>query len=84
MITKFVLNTILHHLGMSWIICSNEEIKYEIYESNHPVWFNKGPWHNIDMCSKLYGKMFEDFIAHAITDKYNLLCCIIAHDKSSP
>ena len=23
MITKFVLNTILHHVGMSWILCSN-------------------------------------------------------------
>ena len=23
MITKFVLNAILHHVGMSWIICSN-------------------------------------------------------------
>ena len=24
MIIKFVLNTILHYVGMSWIICSNE------------------------------------------------------------
>ena len=27
MITKFVLNAILHHLGMSWIIISNNEMK---------------------------------------------------------
>ena len=26
-ITKFVLNTLLHHVGISWIICSNEEMK---------------------------------------------------------
>ena len=25
MITKFVLNAILHHVGMSWIICSNKK-----------------------------------------------------------
>ena len=24
-ITKFLLNAILHHVGMSWIICSNEK-----------------------------------------------------------
>ena len=28
MITKFVLNAILHHVGMSWIISSNAEMKY--------------------------------------------------------
>ena len=26
MITKFMLNTILHHVGMSWIIYSNKEL----------------------------------------------------------
>ena len=30
MITKFVLNAILHHVGMLWIICSNKEMLYEI------------------------------------------------------
>ena len=38
-ITKYVLNAILHHVGMSWIICSNEKIKYEMDKSNHPNWF---------------------------------------------
>ena len=28
MITKFVLNAILHNVGTSWIISSNEEIEY--------------------------------------------------------
>ena len=30
MINKFVFNAILHHMGMLWIISSNEEIKYDI------------------------------------------------------
>ena len=42
MITKFVLNAILHHVGMSWIIRSNNEMKYEMEKSNHQYWFNKG------------------------------------------
>ena len=29
-ITKFVLNSMLHHVGMSWIISSNQEMEYEI------------------------------------------------------
>ena len=36
MITKFVLNAILHHVGMSLIICPNKETKYDIDKSNHP------------------------------------------------
>ena len=55
-ITKFVLNAILHHVGISWIISSNKEINYEIKtESNHLDWLNKGPWYNRNICSKLHG-----------------------------
>ena len=32
----------------------------------------------------MHGKLFEDFILHAITDRYNLMCSIIAHDKKQP
>ena len=81
MITKFVLNKILHNVGMSWIICSKNELFYEIEENNHPNWLNKCPWYNTAICSKLHGKMFEDFIRHARTDRYHLVCSIIAHDK---
>ena len=28
MINNFLLNAILHHVGMLWIICSNKELKY--------------------------------------------------------
>ena len=33
-ITKFVLNSILHHVGMSWITSSNKEMKYEMNGKN--------------------------------------------------
>ena len=81
MITTFVLNTILHHVGMPWILCSNKKIKYEMDKSNHPNCLNKGPWYNTSICSSLHGSLFDDFITHAITDRYNLLCSIVAHDK---
>ena len=82
MITKFVLNAILHHVGMSWIISSNNEMKYEIDKINHQDWLNKGPWYNTYICSRLHGSLFEDFITHEITDRYNLMCSLVAHDKN--
>ena len=84
MITKFVLNAIFHHVGMSWIICSNEKIKYEIDESNHPGWLNKCSWYDTYICSKFHGRLFEDFITHARTERYSLVCSIVAHDKKKP
>ena len=84
MITKFVLNAILYNVGMSWIVCSNEKMRYEIDKINHPDWLNKGSWYNTEMFSKFHGRLFEYFITHAITDRYNIMCSIVAHDKKQP
>ena len=81
MISKSVLNTIFHHVVMSWIISSNEEIKYEIDKSNHKYWLNKCPWYKTAICSRLHGSIFEYFITHARTDIYNIMCYLVAHDK---
>ena len=59
-------------------------MKYETDESNHPNWLNKGTWYNTYICSNLYGNFFEYFISHAKTDRYNLMCSIVAHDKKQP
>ena len=50
-------------------------------KSNHPDWLNKVPWYNTAICSRLQVSMFLYFITQAITDIYNLLCYIVAHDK---
>ena len=84
MITTFVLNAILHHLGMSWIISSNDEMKYEINKINHQIWFNKGTWYNKSIWSMLHGSLFEDFITHARTNRYDLMCSLVLHDKELP
>ena len=55
----------------------------EIEENNHPGCFNKSPWYNTEIYSKLYGKVFEVFIKHSRIDRYHLVCSIIAHDKKS-
>ena len=81
-ITKFLLNTMLHHVGMSWIISSNKKMDHDKYtNSNHLDWFNTGPWYNKNICSKLHGIKFEDFISQARTDRYNIMCSLVAHDR---
>ena len=67
-------------MGMSWIIIPNEEIKYEIDESNHQGWLNKVSWYNTAICSMLHGSLFEDCITHARTQIYNIMCSLVAHD----
>ena len=53
-------------------------------ETNHQDWLNKGPWCSKSICSKLHGSRFEDFITQARTDKYNLMCYLVAHDRLQP
>ena len=81
-ITKFVLNEMLHHVGMSWIIFSNQETEYEINTNiNHLYWLNKGPWYKKNICFKLHGTKFEDFITQARTYRYDIMCSLVAHDR---
>ena len=59
-------------------------MNYEIDKNDHHDWLNKGPWYNTYICLKLHGIMFEYFIAHSRTDRYNLMCYLVAHDKIKP
>ena len=70
-------------MGLWWIISWNKHIKYEI-EENNPFWLNIGPWYNTDICSKLHGTVFKDFIRNHRTSRYNILCSITAHGKQQP
>ena len=79
-----MLNTVLHHVGLSWMIPSIKEMKYDIKENNDSDWFNKVPQYNKAICSKLYGTVFDDFIRNDITDGCNIICSLPAHDKLQP
>ena len=76
------MNAMLHHVGMSWIFCSKKEMDYDNYTNSKNVsWFDTGPWHNKNICSKLYGTTFEGFNTQARTDRYNIMCSLVAHDR---
>ena len=83
MITQFVLDTVLLHVGLSWIISSNKQMEYYIKENNHD-WLNKCPWYNTEIYSKLHVTVFEYYIRNDRTDRYNIMCSITAHDKLIP
>ena len=51
---------------------------------NHPDWLYKGPWYNTSIFLRLHGSLLGNFITHARTDRYNLICYIFAHDKKQP
>ena len=42
---------------------------------------NKDPWYNTCICSELHVSRFEDFITQARTDRYNLMCYLVDHDR---
>ena len=42
-ITTFVLNIMLHHVGMIWIIENHEDLEYDM-KSQHSYWMPGGPW----------------------------------------
>ena len=43
-ITTFLLNTILHHVCMLWIIETHEQLQYDMDENNSE-WMTGGPCH---------------------------------------
>ena len=74
-ITTFLLNKMLHHVGMIWIIENHEELKYDT-EILNSDWLTGGPWYNTYICKKLYGKLLEGYIINARTNRYNIMCSI--------
>ena len=44
-ITSFVLNTILHYVGMLCIIETHEQLQYDM-EKHNSEWMTGGPWYN--------------------------------------
>ena len=58
-ITKVLLNIMLHHVGISWIIETNQQLEYGI-DKHNPYWITGVPWYNIYICKKLHGTVFEN------------------------
>ena len=77
-ITTFLFNTMLHHVGMLWIIETHKELQYYM-DKHNSEWMTGGLWYNIYICKRLHGKVFEGFIINVRTDRYNIICSIDSH-----
>ena len=82
-VTLFVVNTLLRHAGMLWIIGTHEHLKYNICKYNQ-YWITGGPKYNTHICKKLHGTVFQEFIRNVRTERYNLMFSIDAHEKNKP
>ena len=52
-ITLFVINSMLHRVGRLCMISSKEEMDYDNFTNSKNLgWFDTGPWHKKNICSK--------------------------------
>ena len=51
-----------------------------MYKQNSE-WITCDPWYNTYICKKLHGKLFEELTRNLITDRYNIMCSIYAHER---
>ena len=65
---------------MLWIIETHEQLKYDT-DKHNSYWMTGVPLYNTYICKKLHGNVFEGLIRNAITDRYNIMCAIDAHEK---
>ena len=70
----------VNHVGMLWIIETHKLLQYDTDKQNYEL-MTVGPWYNTSICKKLHGKVFEGFTRNEITDRYNIMCSIDAHEK---
>ena len=52
-VTEFVLNTLLQHVGIPWIIEIHEKLKYDMDKDN-PDYMTGVPWYNTYICKIIW------------------------------
>ena len=60
-VTKFVLDSVLHHVGLSWIIERNQKFQYDIYEHNVD-WLRNCPWYNTPICKNYMEQCLKNIL----------------------
>ena len=50
-VTFFVLNKMLYHVGMLWIIDTHDKLKYDM-DKHNSYWMTGDHWYNISVCKK--------------------------------
>ena len=79
-ITQFVTNMVLQHVGLYWIIQSNQNLNFD-FQIHCISWVLNLPWYNTQICPRLHGSLFEDYVTTDRQGIYNLMCSIEAHKR---
>ena len=82
-VTVFLLNILLHHVDMPWIIETYEKLKCDM-EKHNPYCITGSTWYNTYICKILHGTVFTEFIINEITYSYNFMFSIDTHEKQQP
>ena len=59
--TKLVLNTMVHHVGMSWIIETYQQLEYDV-DKNNPYRITGGPCYNTSICKKYMERCLKNIL----------------------
>ena len=76
--TTFVTNMVFQHVGLSWIIKSNQKLNF-YFQMNCPIWVINSSWYNTIICSQLHGLLLGYYFITAKRDRYNAMCSIKDH-----
>ena len=60
-ITPFVLNTVLQHVGMSWIIKAIKQLEHDM-DKHNSYWIIGGSWYNIYICKNYMKKCLRNLL----------------------
>ena len=75
-ITQFLLNAMLHHVGMSCIISSKQEMDYDNFTNiKNLSWFDTGPWHKKISVLNYMEPLLKDLL-HRLEQTYTILCVL--------
>ena len=80
-VTKFVLNKVLHHVGLSCILETNQKLEYDIYEHNKD-WLTNGTWYTHIPVQNYMEKCLKNILEMQKL-KYIILYVLLIHTRNN-
>ena len=73
-IISVVLNTMLYHVGMLWIIETHKQLKYDMDKHNSD-WMTGGPCYNTYICKNYMETCLKDLLE--IKELTDIISCVL-------
>ena len=69
---SFVTNMVFQHVGLSWIIQSNQKLNF-YFQHHCTSWIINVPLYNTTICSQLLGFLFGYCVTEFRRERYNII-----------